>query len=71
MKLYRVALYCDTGVSAGYEYFGTKKDALRKVREEKDPNGMDDAVMEEINVTPTKTGILAALNRYGDHPDNG
>ena len=32
---------------------------------------MDDAVMEEINVTPTKTGILAALNRYGDHPDNG
>ena len=71
MKFYRVSLFGDTQVSFGFEFFSTKREALRKVREEKTEDGIDDAVMDEINVTPTKAGILTALKRYASHPDNG
>lgn len=69
MKLYRLHGTVDSGVSAGYQFFASKKDA------EKEAKTWDAAKSQteitEINVTPTKAGILVALNHYASHPDNG
>ena len=67
MKFYRVHFvnHAEMG-SQGYEFFTSKRAAEKKAREY-GPT----AEVEEIQVTPTRAGILDALNRYGSHPDNG
>ncbi len=72
MKLYRLHLHVEMGCSGGFEFFTSRREAERRKREldaQNDP--VDAAEIDEIEITPTKSGILAALNRYADHPDNG
>ena len=78
MKFYRVHLYGDTGVSFGYEWFTSRKEAEQRKRELDDErsdsdkaDGMDEAEITEHLIEPTKAGILAALNRLANHPNNG
>lgn len=78
MKFYQVHLTHDAGVSAGYEYFTSLREAkVRVIAWHKDHEGVDaddgstGANIQEINVVPTKVGILRALNLYANHADNG
>ena len=66
MKIYVVHHRAAAGESAGRTFHGNKAEAEKAQREqpENDP-------VEKINVTPTKAGILAALNHWGSHNDNG
>jgi hypothetical protein len=72
MKFYRVEGKRDGGESYGIEWFTSRKaaDAARRKNEDGNP-GEEQPEVEEANITPTKRGILAALNHYADHPDNG
>lgn len=78
MKFYRVHLTHDAGESAGYEYFASRRLAEARVAEwYKEHKGLDaddgatGADIYEIWISPTKAGILEALNRYASHNDNG
>lgn len=71
MKFYRVHLHYDAGSSAGFKFFGNKREAEKFARDEKKKDPDESFPVDRINVKPTKAGILAALNRYADHPDNG
>jgi hypothetical protein len=75
VKLYQLHRIHEAGESAGYEYFSSKREAAKAASEwRKSTPGPDDdheTEIKEIEVTPTKAGILAALNRYGKHNDNG
>lgn len=73
MKFYRnhYGSAQDSGESTGFEFFTSRAAALSHAKD-KTPH-IDDRsnIAELIVVTPTKSGILAALNTYADHPDNG
>lgn len=74
MKFYRLHMTYDNGSSAGYEYFTSKGAADKRKREHLSLNPGENKQSNEIDVIevkPTKAGILDALNRFGDHPDNG
>lgn len=75
MRFYQLHRLHEAGESAGYEYFSSKDDAQKAARTWRANNpGPDDDHESEITpieVEPTKAGILAALNRYAKHPDNG
>ena len=63
----------EAGTSAGYEFFSNRRDA-EKARTEWRGLGAElehAADIERIDIEPTKAGILAALNRFGAHADNG
>lgn len=74
MKFYQVHRTCEAGTSAGYEYHGSKREADKAANawirngSETDEHGANVTV---IDVAPTRAGILAALNRYAEHADNG
>lgn len=70
MKFYRVHFTYEYGTSGGYTFF-TSKRAAEKYRRECDVREENGGEIDEINITPTRKGILDALNRYADHPDNG
>lgn len=74
MKIYRIS-YRGTGVTEGehqgYDYVSSKRAVARIKR--KSANNDDDYYFDvtQINVEISKRGILAALNDYAGHPDNG
>lgn len=74
MRFYRLHDYSPQDGSAGYEFFTSKAEAERKARELFDPerHGDKSAIeIEAVDVVPTKAGILAVLNAYASHPNNG
>lgn len=71
MKIYKVK-FTAHAASAGFYFTGSMKDA--KARRENAEGFWDDdwkKEIESIEVTPTKRGIIDALNRHGGHNDNG
>ena len=73
-KLYRVALACEGGLpkSDGYVWTTSRREADRIASQyEADHPDEMPCTVEAIEVIPTKRGILAALNKYATHPDNG
>ena len=71
MKLYRIGVQrVSDDEHVGYIYAGSQKEVATVKRE---VVAADNKVqeIEAINMVPTKAGLLAALNRYGSHPDNG
>jgi predicted secreted protein len=76
MRLYRVHFLIDHGSSAGFSWHSSKSGALRAAREafKDDPAEYElegFPTIEEVQVEMCKEGVLAALNRYANHPDNG
>lgn len=75
MRFYRLHRTCEAGVSAGYDYFTNKRDAESALSYwRKNSPGADQDQQGEIDtieIEPTRSGILAALNRYAAHADNG
>ena len=74
MTLYRVRHHTEGGCSAGFSWHTSKAKARRQVtkrnREEADELNYSE-LDDPIDIKPTKSGILAALNYWGGHPDNG
>jgi hypothetical protein len=74
MRFYRVAFGNEEGNSGGYAWFTTIAEARRFARG-KEPDDATSCVIdptpEPVDIEPTKRGILDALNRYADHPNNG
>jgi hypothetical protein len=71
MRFYRVHRYSSSDGSFGYEFFVSKTDAEKAAREWNADSEGDPAEVDLIEIEPTKAGILDALNRYADHPNNG
>lgn len=79
MKFFRVHLFDSVDSSAGYEFASNERDARMIVAKFKQNNrdrvkaagGVFNDKIELIEIEPTKTGILKALNRYAGHPNNG
>jgi hypothetical protein len=74
MRFYRVHYTYDAGVSGGFTYFTSKREAEKHKRELNKAalveNG-DGGEIEVIEIEPTRGGILRALNLYAAHADNG
>lgn len=70
MKIYRVHSYTNGGESRGYTYYLTKRAAKIDAEESYEP-GEEPSEIEELKVRLTREGILAFLNSYADHPNNG
>jgi hypothetical protein len=74
MKIYQLHRTHSAGESAGYEYFASRREAEKAAS---DWRRSDDSLLghastiEQIEVEPTRRGILRALNRYANHADNG
>lgn len=74
MRIYSLHRTHSAGESAGYEFFGSRRAADKAAAEW---IRSDDSLLEHgteikpIEVEPTKSGILRALNRYASHNDNG
>ena len=73
MRFYRLALFEVGDGSHGYEFFTAKADAEKRAREWLAENAGHEprADVEAIEIEPTKPGILAAMNKYAGHNDNG
>lgn len=74
MRFYRVHFRFDGGSSDGYQFFTSKRESERSRSEAiRNAGCVEDEPdeVEEIEVTPTKAGILEALNRLASHADNG
>jgi hypothetical protein len=71
MKIYKVAFKVNES-SAGFYFTSSLKDAESR---KKNAEGVwDDGWDKEITtieITPTKKGIIAALNFHASHNDNG
>lgn len=76
-KFYRVHYKGEPGTSSGFEWYTSLETAKRRARDfKRQHEGIADTneattTIEVIKITPTKAGILAALNSYAAHPDNG
>jgi hypothetical protein len=76
MRFYRVHFESGNGECAGFSWHSSKSGALRAAREafKDDPVAYElegFPTIEEVQVEMCKEGVLAALNRYANHPDNG
>ena len=73
MRFYQVEFIgrAEGGLSVGFEFFTSKRDAQRKVS---NPGVLIDLIpgpIIPIDVEPTKAGFLHALNRLAGHANNG
>lgn len=78
MKFYRVSYSADGGNSGGFSWHTSKREADAAASEavKNDPKEYEEArsgppPVEPIEIAPTKTGILTALQAFASHPDNG
>lgn len=72
MRLYRNAYLSVENNCGGFSFHPSKAAARREAAERKrDGYPPCREIAEPVDVTPTKKGILRALNIWGGHPDNG
>ncbi len=70
MKFYRVEVDNFELGHRGFTWFRTLVEA-RKCKRDAIANGHRGSRFTMVEIEPTKSGILTALNSYADHPDNG
>ena len=72
MKFYRVELFEKAGESSGFDFYtDLRKATACDVEWRKQNGGTSRATVTQIDIEPTRKGILEALNRYASHADNG
>jgi hypothetical protein len=75
MRFYQLSLTHEAGISAGHQYFTSKREAEAALAtwRKNSPGDVQDqtGTIEPIEIKPTKAGICRALNRYAGHADNG
>ena len=73
MKIFRVSLTDESGMSMGFEYYTNKKDAETALKKNASDYHMalteDSIEMKEIPIG--KYEFLRLLNQWASHPDNG
>lgn len=73
MKIFRVSLTDESGMSTGFEYYTNKKDAETALRKNASDESMaltkDSIEVREIPIG--KYEFLKLLNDWASHPDNG
>lgn len=68
MKIWKFHYRTSSGESEGFSYGKTKKEAISNAPH----NGLVEfEKAERIAVKYSRQGIIDALNRHGDHPNNG
>lgn len=70
MKIYRATKREDGDAHAGYKFFFSKREAKLFQKDENFVSGVVDEV-DELEVSMNKCDVLAFLNAYASHPDNG
>lgn len=70
MKIYRVNKHEADGASDGFEFFTDKRKASLAQKKDNEFSGMD-VEMYGWDVELTKKGVMAFLNSWCVHPDNG
>jgi len=73
MKFYRLHRYAVGDGSHGYQFYTSRADAERSAKEWQSRADLSEpsGEVDEIEITPTKAGILRALNTYATHANNG
>ena len=71
MRFYSVHRTCEGGCSAGYEFVTSRREADKAAAQWRKDNPDENATVEVIDIEPTKSGILRALNLHAGHPNNG
>lgn len=70
VKLFRVAYLVEGGQSGGFTWLSSLAAATRAAKEGA-VEGEQEPTIEEHTVKLTKGGVLAFLNTYASHADNG
>lgn len=71
IRLARVHWWDEQNGSGGYSFFRSEPEARAAIREAApDASGHKETV-EIIEIEPTVDGILAAMQKYASHADNG
>lgn len=78
MRFYRVHFWEGEMSSHGFKFFARRTDAekasrawVKDIIDSKNGNWGPTGDIDEIDIQPTKAGILEALNQYASHNDNG
>lgn len=74
MRIYRVELFSEADSSRGSEFFGSMREAKRRLaewRRQAEDDYDDRTDITAIDVTMTKAGVLAFANRWAGDPSNG
>ena len=78
MKIYRLDYRTFQGTSAGFSFHSSARAATTaRLHAETvsvnndEPISAKESSVVQISVTPDKAGIIAALNKWAGHPDNG
>jgi hypothetical protein len=75
VKFYKLHRTHEAGISAGLEYFTSRRaaESALSIWRRNSPGDVEDQTgeIEVIEVEPTRAGILSALNKYANHADNG
>lgn len=72
MIFYRIELCTEGDGSLGYSWHTSRRAAEARLREfRRDHEDATPEAIEPIEIEPTRDGILAALNAYAAHPNNG
>jgi hypothetical protein len=76
MRVYRVSRFRDGGESDGFDFYTSRRDAERAVREHAAETedmrlaGVGEAI-DTFEAPLTKAGLLRFLNHWANHPNNG
>jgi hypothetical protein len=75
MKFYQLHLTHEAGQCAGFEFFTSKREARSALAiwRKNSPGDVQDqdGTIVQIEIKPTRSGILDALNHFASHADNG
>jgi len=75
MRFYQVHMTHEAGTSVGYRWFTNRREAESHAANwrKTSPGDVIDqqAEIKPVEIEPTRTGILDALRRFANHPDNG
>lgn len=72
MRLYRVTFSYEAGVSAGFAFYASKREARKAAADWRRDHASDaSAGFAVLDFKPTRGGVLELLRSIADHPDNG
>jgi hypothetical protein len=74
MKIFKNTYQSHQESSQGFSFHASRMLAIAAMNKFKKNSGGDfnpDSSTEQIDVTPTKKGIISALNEHAGHNDNG
>lgn len=71
MTIYRNHYSTEGGISGGFSYHPSKRDAKLAVKGWKTSDAPPHEIAEPLTLKPTRYDIIRFLNQHGAHPDNG